>query len=265
MAYFFEEMPKEQKRIVFLATSAVFVLAAGLIFILIVSYGVGVKNAVREGKFIGLSPESKNIVSFSGEGKIFAKPDVAEINLSVLNEEKTVISARDKNTKAMNKIVGILKSNAVAEKDIKTTFYNIYPRYDWVKDKQTLAGYRVEQTVQVKIRDLEKVGKIIDEAVSAGANEVGQLRFTIDEPEKLKERARDLAIADAKIKAERVAGILGVNLIRVVRFSETGTEPPVMPFYKTMEAGVGGGAESPRIEAGQQEIVSNVSIEWEIN
>lgn len=262
---FFEEMPKEQKKIIFLAASAIFILTAGLIFILIVSYGVGVKNAVREGKFIGLSPESKNIISFSGEGKIFAKPDIAEINLSVMNEEKTVISAQDKNTKAMNKIVGILKGNGVAEKDIKTTSYNIYPRYDWVKDKQALAGYRVEQTVQVKIRDLEKVGKIIDESVSAGANEVGQLRFAIDEPEKLKEQAADLAIADAKMKAERVAGILGVNLIRVVRFSETGTEPPIRPFYKMMEAGAGGGAEAPQIEAGEQEIVSNVSIEWEIN
>ena len=257
-------MPREQKKVIFLATATIFVLAAGLIFILIISYGVAVKNAAKEGKFIGLSPESKNTISFSGEGKVFAKPDVVEINLSVMNEEKTVIAAQDKNTKAMNKIIGILKGNGVAEKDIKTSSYNIYPRYDWIEGKQKLAGYRVEQTVQVKIRDLEKVGKIIDEAVSAGANEVGQLRFAVDEPEQLKERARDLAIKDAREKSARVAGTLGVHLIRVVRFSETGTEPPIRPFYKMMEAGVGG-AESPQIEAGQQEIVSNVTIEWEIN
>lgn len=263
---FFEEMPKEQKKIIFLAASAIFVLAAGLLFALIVFYGVNVINALKEGKFIGLTPESKNTISFSGEGKVFAKPDVAEINLSVINEEKTVIAAQDKSVKAMNKIIGILKANGVADKDVKTTAYNIYPRYDWVKDKQELAGYRVEQTVQVKIRDLEKVGKIIDESVSAGANQIGQLQFTIDEPEKLKEQARDAAIADAKIKAERAARILGVNLIRVVRFSETGTEPPIFRFYKTMEAGAAGGVEeSPRIEAGQQEIVSNATIEWEIN
>lgn len=261
----FEEMPPERKNIISLAVLAIFILSAALLFVLTVSYGVEIKNAVKSGKFIGLNPESKNTVSFSGEGKVFAKPDVAEINLSVVNEEKTVIAAQDKNTKAMNKIIGILKNSAVAEKDIKTTSYNIYPRYDWIEGKQKLAGYRVEQTVAVKMRDFEKVGKIIDEAVSAGANQIGQLQFTIDEPEQLKEQARDEAISDAEKKAERVARILGVRLVRVVRFSETGTEPPIFRFSKMMEAGAGGGAEAPQIEAGEQEIVSNVTVEWEIN
>lgn len=201
-------------------------------------------------------------ITASGEGKIYAKPDIGEINVGVTNEAKTVAEAQTQSTNAINKIVAFLKSAGVEEKDIKTTNYNINPVYDYAKGKQVLRGYQVSQNLGVKIRNLEKSGDILAGATENGANIVGGINFTIDNPDSLKEQARSQAIAQAKDKAAKLAVQLGISLGKLINYSESGTQPPIF-YAKSMAEGIGG-APSPEIPTGENEIIVDVSITYEI-
>ena len=119
--------------------------------------------------------------------------------------------------------------------------------------------------MDVKIRDLEKVGTIIEKAGSLGANQVGGLNFTIDEPEELRQQARIKALENAKTKAESLAQVAGVNVGRLVSFSENSYIPgPIYLDYAKSEAmGLGGGG-APAVEPGSQDIVINVTVTYEV-
>jgi len=257
-------------------------LFAGLIIVLIVFLaslivltGVNIVNHIKEGKYIGQGIEVKNTISVSGKGEIYAKPDLALITFSVKNEAKEVSEAMRKNTEKMNAVISFIKEQGVEEKDLKTTSFNIYPRYEYRKDeregyfypqgKRVLVGYEVIQSLQVKIRDLTKIGAILEGATSKGANLVGNLQFTIDKQEELKAKAREEAIKRAKDKAKEIASQLGVRLLRITSFRETTSVPR---YYRGLKevVGMGGGEEviQPQIEAGENKIEVNVSITYEI-
>ena len=241
--------------------------------VLIVSTIVDVQNKIKTGKYIGQEIETKNTITISDPGEIYAKPDLALVNLSVKTEAKTVSEAISENTKKMNRVIDFVKGEDVEEKDLKTTSFNIYPRYEWRKEvgippypegKRVLIGYEVTQSLQVKIRDMEKIGNIIEGATAAGVNQVGNLQFTIDKQDELKAEARTQAIDKAKAKAKELASQLGVNLVRITNFSESS----VLPRYYDLrfEEMVGMGvAEAPQIETGENKITVTVTITYEIN
>ncbi|MFA5714285.1 MAG: SIMPL domain-containing protein [Candidatus Paceibacterota bacterium] len=207
-------------------------------------------------------------ITVSGIGEVYASPDVGLINISVVTENIDLAKATDDNSKTMNGITSFLKGEGgIDQKDIKTTGYNINPRYEYEMrtGKRNLAGYEVSQSVNIKIRDLTKVGKIISESTALGATDVGSLSFTIDDDEQVKQEARDLAIKDAKDKAQKLEKSLGIKMVRIVNFSE-GTYPAYDSYYGM------GGAEikatssitPPTIQTGQNKITSNVSITYSI-
>ena len=170
------------------------------------------------------------------------------------------------NTEKMNKIINSMKDLGVDEKDLKTTDFNIHPRYDYPESGRVLAGYEVTQSLQVKIRDLDKVGQIIQSATNNGANQIGQLSFTIDNEDEFKNQAREEAIKKAKEKAKELANQLGVNLVRIVDFYESGENPVYYDNYSAKEAyGIGGGGEIPSIETGENKVEISVTITYEIN
>lgn len=205
-----------------------------------------------------------NTVSFSGEGKVLAKPDVAAISLSIVTEAITSKSAQDDNSNKSKAVTDFLKNQGVEEKDIKTTGYNIYPQYRYPQyDKPEIRGYQVNQTMEVKVRDLDKVSSVLDGVVSAGVNQVNSLGFEIDEPEKLKAEARQKAIKAAKAKAEELEDQLGVDLGKIVNFSESAGGFPGPIFYE--KAAVGGfGGDGPSVPTGENEIMINVTITYQI-
>jgi hypothetical protein len=206
-----------------------------------------------------------NTVSFSGEGKVLAKPDVAVVDLSIVTEAVTSKTAQDANSEKSRKIVDFLKKQNIDDKDIKTVSYNIYPKYSYPRNEAPkIEGYRVEQTIKVKIRDLDNVSSILDGVVAVGANQIGNLSFEIDEPERLKTEARAKAIADAKKKANELKDQIGIKLGRIVNFSENVGGWPV-PLYRNMaleEKGIGGGG--PAMPTGENEITVNVTITYQI-
>ena len=237
------------------------VLAVGMIYLTILSW-----NAFKAHDYIGITAEQRHSITIVGEGKILGVPDVAQIQLGYNVEKKTVAEAQKDNTAKMNAMIEKLKKDFKIEaKDIRTVNYYISPQYNWFDGKQTLRGYSVSQDLAVKVRDLDKVSKILDAAGAIGLNQVGNLTFEIDEPEKLKQQAREKALTQAKEKAETLAKIVGVKLGKIISFSESATQPPVFGKYSLAEGmGVGGGASAPAIEAGVNEITVTATVEYEI-
>ncbi len=214
--------------------------------------------------------KSENTITVSDTGTIYTKPDLALATASVVTEKKTVAEAMQENTRKMNAVIDAVKELGVEDKDLKTTSFNIYPRYEWYEatelypsGRRVLVGYEITQSLQIKIRDMEKIGTIIGAATDAGANEVSDLQFTVDKEDALKAQARAEAINKAKAKAEELAKQLGIRLVKISNFSESGTMPY---FYSAKEAapsGIGGG-ETPQIETGENKIEVTVSITYEI-
>lgn len=208
-----------------------------------------------------------NTVTFSGQGKVIAKPDIALVDLSIVTEASSSKTAQNDNSKKSKSLTDFLKGQGVDEKDIKTTGYNIYPQYNYPQyQKPSISGYQVNQSVQVKIRDLDKVDNILDGVVTSGVNQVNQLQLTVDEPEKLRAEARDKAIKDAEDKARELTKTLDINLGHIVNFSEnTGGYPVPMMYAKdSMASGMGGGGGGPSIPTGENEISVDVSITYQI-
>ncbi len=247
------------------------IVLIAFLFILSISGIVGILNQIKEGKYIGQEIETKNTITVSDTGEVYTKPDLGITSFSVKTEKKTVAQAMSENTEKMNEIINSMKNLGVEEKDLKTTTFNIYPRYDYVErasfvqGTRVLAGYEITQSLQVKIRDLDKIGQIIESATDAGANQVGNLSFTIDKEDEFKKQAREEAINKAKVKAKELADQLGVNLVRIVSFNENGQAPVYYDNYSMKEASGIGGAGAPQIETGENKIEVSVSITYEIN
>ncbi|GAG35611.1 unnamed protein product, partial [marine sediment metagenome] len=124
--------------------------------------------------------QKKNAFDVVGEGKITAVPDIAEVNLGIKVEKGTVNEAQKEANKTINSIEKSLKDLKIDKEDIKTTDYRVYPNYDFRKERK-ITGYTVETSLQVKVRDFEKISQAIDNAVNLGANQIGQLNFSVDE------------------------------------------------------------------------------------
>ena len=208
-----------------------------------------------------------NTVSFNGEGKVLAKPDIAVISASIVTEATTSKAAQDDNSKKSTQVTDFLKKQNIDEKDIKTTNYNIYPQYNYrVYTKPQITGYQVSQSLEIKVRNLDDISTILDGLVAAGSNQVNNLGLQVDDPEKLKEEARAKAIEDAKSKADVLKKQVGIKLGKIVGFSEnTGG----YPMYELKGMGIGGGGDAssvpaPSIPTGENEIIVNITITYQI-
>jgi hypothetical protein len=243
-----------------------------LLFIsLTVFFTVSAFNKIQERKYIGQEIKEQRTITVSGSGEIYAKPDLALATFSVVNEAKTVSKAMTENTEKMNAVISYLKGQGVEEKDLKTVNFYIYPRYDYYEKselypsgRRVLAGYEITQSLQVKIRDMTKIGQIIEGATQAGANQIGDLSFTIDKQDELKAKARLDAINKAKEKAKELSLQLGVNLVRITSFSEN-SYLPNWDNLKYTETETGGAGPAPQVQTGENKIEVTVSITYEID
>ncbi len=232
---------------------------------------VQIFNGLKEYHYIGKNPASQNTIVVNGKGELAVKPDIATVSFSVMQEDKDVSKASNVvNTKIAN-IVNALKGDGIDEKDIKTTGYNVYPRYDYINSqtypvgggRQVLAGYDVTQSIEVKIRDISKAGKIIADLGGLGVTDMSGLTFTEDKYDELVRQARDMAISDARDQAKKLASALGVSLGDIVSYSEGGSYP--VPLYAKAGVGYGmGGDTVATVPTGENKITSNVSITYEI-
>lgn len=207
-------------------------------------------------------------VSVDAVGKAYVTPDIATFTVGVQTDGKEVNKAVADNTKKVNDIIAVLKEKGVDEKDIQTINYSVYPRYNWTEaEGQNLEGYSVNQEVQVKIRDFEKIGDVVAASTAKGANIINSLQFTVDDPEKYKSVARADAIAKIKEKTASMENQTGLNLGKVVSIYEYEDYSYAQPMYYKAE-GMGGAAEAaapaPDIQPGQSEIRLRVTMEYKV-
>lgn len=165
----------------------------------------------------------------------------------------------------MDQIFAELKKMGIAEKDMQSN-YSIYPDYNYTQDRgQELKGYRVSNSLTIKIRDLTKISEVLSLAGKFGATEVSGLSFTIDEPENLKSQARDKALADVKVKAAHLANVIGVRLGGIVSYNEyEGGIDLYQPKMMYAETGGMGGGGPAAISGGSKDVNMNVSVTFEV-
>lgn len=238
-------------------------------------------NTIAEYKYIGRDINSQTTISVTGDGDAYAMPDIATVSFSITQGSKNSVDARKNVDVSMKKIHDFLTSAGVAEKDIKTTGYNLYPKYDYVRQpclsgavdisyrcvdsKQVLTGYEVTQSVEVKIRNLDDAGKVLGGLSDNGATNLSGLNFLVENEDAVKAQAREAAIAKAKAKAVELAKDLGVKLVRIVSFNEGGNYPIFYGGARTMALSADAGAPVVAdVPAGQNKYTSNVTIVYEI-
>lgn len=239
-----------------------FYVLLGIILVYsIVFLAVGIQNELKKFEFIGRAPLERDTIIIDGQGKVIGTPDIAVVNVGMVTESTSVVSAQDANTKKMNTLIDELKKMGIDSKDLQTIDYNIWPKYEYKEGRSDIVGYTVNQSVQVKVRDTSKISLVLAAAGQAGANQVSGVSFSIDDPDQLKEQARIEALEDAKLKAINVAQALGVKLGNAINFSESTYYPSARTYYAE---GMGGAGEAPQVESGSLEITSNVTVTYEI-
>jgi uncharacterized protein len=200
-------------------------------------------------------------ITVSATGTAEAEPDRARITSGVSTEAETAREALTKNTETMTKIIGELKSKGIEPKDIQTASFNVEPVMDYSKDGQPpkVRGYRVGNQVVVLVRNLDKLGEVLDDVVSAGANQIQGLAFEVSKEDTLKDDARKEAVANALRRAKLLAAAAGAEVGNVLQISEeTTSSGPVM--YAPRLAKVA--AASVPIEAGTSTLEARVTVTW---
>ena len=247
-----------------------------IIFILLVlcagKFLLGCENNEKNGM------DNQNVISFTGHGEVSAVPDIANIIFSIQKDANTVKEAQDGVAQVEKKSLDFLKTNNVADKDIKTTDAFFNPKYEYQYEKQTCAGfncpppigknvivgYTASESITVKIRNTDDAGKIMQGLGELGVSNLNGPNFAIDKEDALKDSARKLAIDDAKTKAQKLAIDLGIHLGKITSFNENANYP--VPMYDRMNT-VASKAEvtvPAVIPTGENLITSDVTITYEI-
>ena len=255
-----------------------------IIVALALAYG-SMSYANTYSKSIGLSARS---FTAEGSGNVFAVPDVAQFTFGVVTEGGKDLSAlQDENAGKINQAIGFLKDNGVEEKDIETQGLSIRPRYSnyncyrstsvidggvepliylptrEICPPQEIIGYTINQNVRVKVRDMDRVGDIFAGVIDNGANTASGLSFTIDDTTELENQARAEAIKEAQEKAKAIADAGGFRLGKLLSIDEIGNYPG--PYYAIGGAeGLRADSAAPTIEPGEEEIIVNVNLRYEI-
>lgn len=237
--------------------------AVSLFFVLLIAYT----------KLIGPIPFSlQSIVTnktdtfaVSGEGKVTMVPDIAIVHVGVTAQGANVTRVQEELNVKINAMSEAIKKLGVDAKDIKTSYYNISPTYDYSAANQRITGYQANSNLTIKVRKIDNANAVIDAATSQGANQVGGVSFDVDDKTKAENEAREAAVADAKSKAEAAAKAAGFKLGRVINYSEGGGSAPRPMMYDSAKTlPIAGGGEPTQVEPGSSEISVNVTLSYEI-
>jgi uncharacterized protein YggE len=204
-------------------------------------------------------------ISVQGTGKIAGTPDTLTISFGVAVTEDSVTAAVASAAESADAVMAALVSAGVADDDIQTSNYSIYPQYDYRNDTQELVGYQVNNTVTAKVRDIDAAGAIIDDVAAAGGDAVivSGVSFSIEDNEELVEAARGAAWDDANTKAEQLAELSGVTLGSPISIVETFSSPPVPIAFNEASLSAVADTVTP-IAPGTQQVAVTLSVEYAI-
>lgn len=199
-------------------------------------------------------------VSVTGEATVSVAPDQAQIDGGVTSDARTAREASDANNAAMNKVMQALKGAGIEERDTQTSRLSLQPQYAPNRTGTSpITGYRASNRVTIRLRDVTKVANVIDVLAGAGANDIGGINFTVSQPSKHLDEAREKAVADARRKAEIYAKAAGVMLGEPLSISEEGAPAPL--FRGKMAAPMAAGAP---VAQGEETLSVTVNVSWAI-
>ncbi len=205
-------------------------------------------------------------LSVVGEGQVSAVPDMATFSTGVVASAKTAEEALAANSKSMSDLIAAVRDAGIEQKDIATSGFSIQPQYSQPtqnnREPPRVVGYEVRNTVTVKVRDLTRLGTLLDRMVQAGANQAGGLHFGVAEPRVLEEKARIAALQDGIAQAKTLAEAAGVRLLRLRRIApgERGGVAFPAPPMMMMKAD----ARAVPVEAGEISAQSQVTLVYDI-
>jgi uncharacterized protein YggE len=239
--------------------------ARWLILFLVVILALGAVGCAQRGaEGVIYVAQQQTGIWVTGQGEAMAVPDLALLSLGIEAQAGTVSEAQAQAIEAMGKVMEALKNNGVAEKDIQTQRFSIYPITKWIRDEEEeeIIGYRVTNMVLAKIREVDEAGAIIDAVAQAGGDytRIQDISFTVDDPTPYYEEARTKALEDAENKAEQLADLAGVRLGKPTYISEGAIYQP--PISREDVAPVPG-AVTP-ISPGELKITLNVQVAYTI-
>ena len=209
--------------------------------------------------------EKTSTFDANGEGKVYVVPDEAQVRFGMSDEGVSVDVVQGRVNSKVNALVDYLKDLGVGEEMIKTTSYNVYPKYDYEGARAQITGYQVSVRVLVRFSDFSLVNEAFDHAATLGLNQVGGLQFVLSDEayEEAMSEARKIAVEKAKSKAKELAKLAGVRLGKVINVVEGGgSSPRYLPM-------AGGGSEAvfegsgAEVQPGTSEVVVNVTLSYE--
>lgn len=241
-------------------------LLIAFVALLIIQQGYNLSTAMKNQK-------PTNTISVSADGKVTAVQDMATVTIGVMSQGTTAQAVKEDNNTKINKIIAFIKAQGVKNEDIKTSQFTFYPVQDWRSGTAVITGYQSDQTVTVTVHGIDKsqdvLEKVLDGAVTNGANQIQGVNFSFENPDALQQQARKLAIDKAKEKAQDLAKQAGLTLGKVVSISENGGGGITpMPYAMDVAApmGAGGGLKSvvSNVEPGTQDITQTMSVVFEV-
>ncbi|MEM7429335.1 MAG: SIMPL domain-containing protein [Pseudomonadota bacterium] len=211
-------------------------------------------------------------ITVTGKGTRTAAPDIAVVTLGVVSEARTAREALSRNTGSMQALKQTLTGQGVAEEDLQTSNFSVQPRYVYPKRQANgaqqpprIVGYTVSNQLTGVMRDLDKLGEILDAAVSTGSNQIHSLRFSIDKPQPLRDEARKIAVARAVAKAKLLTEAAGVRLGQIMAIREAGGSRPPVPVARARAFASEAAAAPVPVARGEQEVSAQVTITWQLN
>lgn len=221
-------------------------------------------NASAQVAALASATSDGTLLSVSAEAKATRVPDVATMSTGVVTQAADANGALRANAEEMNKVMSAVKAAGIAERDVQTSGISIYPQYRYAENKPpVITGYQASNTVNLKVRDIAKLGKVLDALVASGANQVNGPNFEIDQPEEAYDEARRNALAKAQARAEMYAKTLGLRVRRIVSIDEgTGYQPPVMLRMAAKSMAMDA-MESP-VSPGESTLSANLNVVFEL-
>ena len=199
----------------------------------------------------------------SGEAEVALAPDMATLQLTVAREADKARAALDANSAAMADVIAAMREAGIESRDLQTSGFDIQPRYVYPKPRDQhppkIVGYIVRNSLSVRVRELDRLGEILDRSVTLGVNQGGAVRFGNVDPSAALDQARAAAVKDALAKAETLAGAAGVALGEVLEISEQSYTPMPRPMQAS-RAMVMADAEAVPVEAGENTYQVTVNV-----
>ncbi|MNC35706.1 26 kDa periplasmic immunogenic protein precursor [compost metagenome] len=210
----------------------------------------------------------RNIVSVTGKGELAIKPDIVYLSIGVTTSAETAQDAQKTNGAKIAKLTSLLKTTwGIADKDIQSTQFSVQPNYTYSeKDGQQVKGYIAQHTLQVAYRDLTKVGALLDAASTAGANNIGNAQFAIEDPSAFEAQVIEKAMANADAKAAAIAKAAKRSLGSVVTViqNDDGNNPVIYMEQAAMSKASADAAGGTSVEPGEVKVSTQLNVVYEL-